>query len=63
MEHDERINVRLPAVMLEQIDAFATAVHESAGVRVSRNEAVRVLLGRAIGAAPELKTTKRRKGA
>lgn len=59
MEHDERINVRLPAEMLERIDAFAAAVHASAGVRVSRNEAVRVLLGRALDAAPEIKRKRR----
>lgn len=55
MEHDGRLNVRLPLELLGRIDDFAAALRERAGVRVSRNEAVRVLLERSLDAAPEMK--------
>jgi hypothetical protein len=63
MEHDTQIGVRVPQALLEQIDAFGEALNAATGVRVSRNEAVRVLLGRALADAPELKTRTRKRGA
>ncbi len=53
----------MPQALLEQIDAFGEALNAATGVRVSRNEAVRVLLGRALADAPELKTRTRKRGA
>lgn len=59
MEHDTQIGVRVPKATVERIDAFADALREGTGLRVSRNEAVRVLLDRALAAAPEMKRRKR----
>lgn len=58
MGYDTQIGVRLPTEIVERLDAFAVALQSTTGIRVTRNEAVRVLLARALEAAPE---TKRRK--
>lgn len=62
VDNGERLNMRLPVEMLGRVDAFAEAMRARTGLRVSRADAARVLLGRALDAAPELKSGRRGKG-
>ncbi len=47
-ENDKQIVVRLPGELLGQIDAFATNHRKETGENVTRSDAVRVLVARAL---------------
>jgi len=51
----DRMNLRLTPSLVARIDTFAAAMRETTGLRVARAEAVRLLVERALAAAPELK--------
>ena len=59
MSNDEtasdRMNLRVTPTLGARVDAFAEALREATGLRVSRNEAARLLMERALDAAPEMK--------
>ena len=55
----ERTNLRLTPSLTARIDAFAEAMRETTGLRVARAEAIRLLIERALDAAPEMKRRKR----
>jgi len=59
IDNDGRLNMRLPADLLERVDAFVEALRDTTSVRASRAEAARVLMERALDAASEIKRRKR----
>jgi hypothetical protein len=50
--NDEQIVVRLPGALLARIDAYAEGQRKATGLRVSRSDAVRLLVARALDAKP-----------
>jgi len=56
----DRTNLRLTPSFAARIDAFAAALREATGLPVARTDAMRVLMERALDAAPEMKKARRK---
>ena len=58
MNNDRQVAFRLPSVLVDRLDAYAERLRqENPGIRVSRADAVRLLLTRALEAVENVRTT------